>query len=75
MVVKVPGEYEVSGTKVLLDEDGFLQNPENWNDGVALWMADNLLGMNGLGEEHWKLVRYLRQVPGRRTACARRSRW
>ncbi len=59
--VKVPGEYDVSGKKVQLDEDGFLQNPEVWNDDVALWMARSLLGMKDLGEEHWKLVRYLRQ--------------
>ncbi len=59
--VKVPWEYEVSGKRVQLDEDGFLQNPETWNDDVAVWMAKNLLGMKGLGEDHWKLVRYLRQ--------------
>jgi tRNA 2-thiouridine synthesizing protein E len=59
--VKVPGEYEITGKKIQLDEDGFLQNPEAWNDEVALWMARNLLGLTDLGEEHWKLVRYLRQ--------------
>ncbi len=51
----------MAGRKVQLDEDGFLQNPEAWNDEVALWMAKNLLGMPTLTDGHWKFVRYLRQ--------------
>jgi len=59
--VSVPGTFEVSGARIQLDEDGFLQNPEAWNDEVARWMALHLLGISSLTEEHWKLVRYLRQ--------------
>lgn len=58
--VKVPGEYDVSGKHVKLDEDGFLQNPEIWNDDVAGWMAKNLLDIPAMSEDHWKLVHYLR---------------
>jgi len=58
--VKVPGEFPVAGRTVRLDEDGFLQNPEVWNDDVARWMARHLLGIEELGDEHWRLVRYLR---------------
>ena len=58
--VKVPGEYDVSGKQVKLDEDGFMQNPEIWNDEVAGWMAKNLLDIPAMSEDHWKLVHYLR---------------
>jgi tRNA 2-thiouridine synthesizing protein E len=59
--VSVPGRFQVSGATILLDEDGFLQNPEAWTDDVAQWMALHLLGIPHLSEEHWKLIRYLRQ--------------
>ncbi len=59
--VTVPGSFEVAGTKIELDEDGFLQNPEVWNDEVARWMALSLLGIRDLTEDHWRLIRYLRQ--------------
>ncbi len=59
--VAVPGEFTVAGKTLILDEDGFLQNPEAWNDDVARWVAENLIGMTDLSEDHWKLIRYLRQ--------------
>ncbi len=37
--VAVPGEFTVAGKTLILDEDGFLQNPEAWNDDVARWVA------------------------------------
>ncbi len=59
--VTVPGEFNVAGKTLSLDEDGFLQNPEVWNDDVARWLANNLTEVKELTEDHWKLVRYLRQ--------------
>ncbi len=50
----------MAGKKVSLDEDGFLQNPEIWNDDVALWMAKNLEDIPAMTDDHWKLVKYLR---------------
>ncbi len=61
MPVTCPGEYEVNGKKVILDEDCFLQNPEVWDEKVAEWMAKNLEGVQQMTERHWKVVRYLRQ--------------
>lgn len=57
----LPGEFDVAGRKIQLDEDGFLQNPDAWSDAVAVWMAENLLGLHTLTENHWRLIRYLRQ--------------
>jgi len=42
-----------------LDEDGFIQQPERWDQNVALALAQTE-GVNELGERHWKLVNYLR---------------
>ena len=58
--IKLPGEYEVNGKKVIVDEDGFLQNPEAWDEKVAEWIAINLAGVKQLTERHWKLIKYLR---------------
>ncbi len=42
-----------------VDEDGFMQEPEKWNDQVALALASTE-GVTDLTENHWKIVNYLR---------------
>jgi tRNA 2-thiouridine synthesizing protein E len=42
-----------------VDEDGFMQEPEKWNNEVALALASTE-GVAALTDEHWKLVNYLR---------------
>ncbi|HQT93881.1 MAG: sulfurtransferase TusE [Acidobacteria bacterium 21-70-11] len=42
-----------------VDEDGFMLEPEKWNEDVAKALATTE-GVNELNEEHWKLVHYLR---------------
>jgi TusE/DsrC/DsvC family sulfur relay protein len=42
-----------------VDEDGFMATPENWNETVAAAIATTE-GVEGLTEEHWKVVNYLR---------------
>jgi len=42
-----------------VDDDGFMKEPASWNDGVALALAASE-GITGLSEEHWRVVRYLR---------------
>lgn len=42
-----------------VDEDGFMQEPDKWNEDVAKALATTE-GVNELTEEHWKLVKYLR---------------
>ncbi|MBA7505381.1 Sulfite reductase, dissimilatory-type subunit gamma [subsurface metagenome] len=43
-----------------LDEEGFLRQPEMWNRDVAQLLAQEEVP-NGLTEDHWKIVGYLRQ--------------
>ncbi len=42
-----------------VDEDGFMQEPDKWNEEVAKALATTE-GVAELTEEHWKLVNYLR---------------
>ena len=42
-----------------VDEDGFMAEPEKWNETVAAAIATTE-GVEGLTEEHWKVVNYLR---------------
>ncbi|MGF7184559.1 tRNA 2-thiouridine synthesizing protein E [Desulfitispora alkaliphila] len=49
---------EVNGKSIELDEDGFLVNPEDWNEDVALILA-KAEEVEELTEDHWKLINYL----------------
>ena len=42
-----------------VDEDGFMAEPDKWNETVAAAIATTE-GVEGLSEEHWKVVNYLR---------------
>lgn len=50
----------LGGIELEVDEDGFIQEPEKWNDKVAEDLAKEE-GAYPMGEDHWKLVRYLRE--------------
>jgi TusE/DsrC/DsvC family sulfur relay protein len=42
-----------------VDEDGFIQQPDVWNQTVAAALGTTE-GVENLTEEHWKVVNYLR---------------
>jgi tRNA 2-thiouridine synthesizing protein E len=44
---------------IKVDEDGFMEEPEAWDERVALALASTE-GVDNLTENHWKLVNYLR---------------
>jgi dissimilatory sulfite reductase related protein len=50
---------QLGGKEIEVDEDGFIQEPEKWDDAVAEDLA-KMENASPMGEEHWKLVRYLR---------------
>lgn len=50
---------ELNGRSYLVDEDGFLEDPGIWNDEVAADLGTTE-GIQALGDDHWKVVRYLR---------------
>ena len=50
---------ELSGIQVDVDEDGFIQQPECWNEALAAALA-TIDDVPELTEDHWKVVNYLR---------------
>jgi tRNA 2-thiouridine synthesizing protein E len=51
--------FEQGNVKIEVDEDGFIQEPNLWNEEVAKAMASTE-GVTDLSEEHWKVMNYLR---------------
>jgi len=51
---------ELGGEMLEVDEDGFIQDPDRWNEKVAASLAI-LENVPELTEAHWKLVHYLRK--------------
>ena len=48
-----------NGCEVEVDEDGFIQQPELWNEELALALAQTD-GVTAMTDSHWKVVRYIR---------------
>ncbi len=51
--------FEWNDVKIEVDEDGFMQNPEEWNEKIAQALASTE-DVDELTEDHWKVVNYLR---------------
>jgi dissimilatory sulfite reductase related protein len=51
--------FEIDGKTYEVDEDGFLQEPERWNDDVAKDFAQTE-AITDLTEGHWKVIHYIR---------------
>ncbi len=51
--------FTYGNVSIEVDEDGFMQDPDQWNEEVAKALATTE-GVEELTEDHWKLVRYLR---------------
>jgi len=49
----------LGGKEIEVDEDGFIQDPDAWDEAVAKDLAKTE-GVEDMTEEHWKLVNYLR---------------
>ncbi len=49
----------LAGKQFEVDEDGFIQDPTQWDDAIARALAEQE-GITELTEEHWKVIRYLR---------------
>ena len=41
------------------DEDGFLKNPEDWNEEIANALAEEI-GIGALTDQHWKVINFMR---------------
>ena len=52
-------QVELAGQMLEVDDHGFLQEPEKWNEDIAKAFAA-IESVNELTEEHWKVIHYLR---------------
>ena len=52
-------EKELGGKLIEIDEDGFIQDPNAWDEAVAKGLAETE-GVTEMTEDHWKVVKYLR---------------
>jgi len=53
-------DFVVGERTLEIDEDGFIQNPDQWDEEVAAALG-RTEGVENLTEDHWKLVNYLRE--------------
>ena len=53
-------EIEIGGRKFVVDEEGFLQQPDTWDDEVARLFATTE-GIAEMNEQQWALVRFIRE--------------
>jgi TusE/DsrC/DsvC family sulfur relay protein len=51
--------FEHGSVSIEVDEDGFIQEPDKWNEDVAAALATTE-GINDLTQDHWKVMNYLR---------------
>ncbi len=51
---------DVEGVQIEIDEDGFIQEPDKWNQGVAAALGKGE-GVDNLTDDHWKVVNFLRE--------------
>ena len=53
------GYLTVNGAQIEVDEDGFIVNPDLWNEAIVQ-VFGKLEGVENLTEKHWKVINYLR---------------
>lgn len=51
----------ILGTALDTDAEGFLQNPAQWNEEIALELAHQA-GIPDLTPKHWMVIRYMRDT-------------
>jgi TusE/DsrC/DsvC family sulfur relay protein len=52
-------QMRLAGNTYEVDDNGFLQEPEKWNEDIARAYAE-MDGVTELTEDHWKVINYLR---------------
>ena len=49
----------IAGTELELDEEGFLVDPSQWNDDIAVELARRE-DIDPLTDRHWQVIRFMR---------------
>lgn len=50
---------EINGRTIHFDEEGFMNNPDEWDKAIAEVLAADL-GIAPLNENHWKVIEFCR---------------
>lgn len=53
-------QFQAGDITIEIDEDGFIQEPDVWNEQVANALAATE-GVQEMSEDHWKIVNFLRE--------------
>ena len=53
-------EIDTKGKKIRVNEEGFLVNPEEWDEEIADLLAKEEEGIDALTEDHWAVINYIR---------------
>lgn len=51
---------DFQGRKLVLNEEGFLADPGEWTEEVALVLAKDQESLDALTPEHWAVIRFIR---------------
>lgn len=51
---------EIAGKTIEFDDDGFMANPQDWDETVAEALATDL-GITALSDGHWRVIRFCRE--------------
>jgi tRNA 2-thiouridine synthesizing protein E len=57
------------GKIYLVDEGGFLMEPDQWDEDFATGLAPGLEIPRGLTREHWQVIRFIRETHEREGRC------
>src|SRR5689334_1418113 len=49
----------LDGTIVAVNDEGFLENPDDWNEAMAVDLA-RAEGVDELTDRHWQVIRFMR---------------
>ncbi|MFC2169316.1 TusE/DsrC/DsvC family sulfur relay protein [Acidobacteriota bacterium] len=53
-------DIEFKGKKIGFNEEGFLMNPDDWDEDVAKKIAREEEGIDSLTKDHWEVISYIR---------------
>ena len=52
---------EFQGRQLQVNEDGFLIQPDEWSEELAVYLASSAENIQSMSPEHWAVVRFIRE--------------
>ena len=50
-----------NGKQLAVNEEGFLADPDEWNQEVAAFLAKEEEGIDALNDNHWSVINFIRE--------------